>query len=254
MKCEYCNADLSIEHANCPFCGNPNPYYQLHRKEMLEYEQEFTQTKQNVYRETKRFTKMTVHITVIAVLVALNLLFLLGHLVFADTIIYERESSRISKQADEIRIRLEEMERDGDYIGIAEFCNTNRVWTAEELDDFSQVRIVCGNYQYIYENVMRQFCGRDSDRAQKLDWRVELIESSLQNVYQAMDPEQSYGIEAGYEGIHKETMEQCLEQIEALLYTYCNISRENLENFPKMSAAQRSMIIEEGLQSYEKEE
>lgn len=254
MKCEKCNADLSIDHANCPYCGTPNPYYQLHRQEMHQYEQEFTKTKQDVYNETKRFTGWTVRVTVITVLVALNLLFFLGHTAFADTIIYEKQCSRLERQADEIRERLEEMERQGDYIGFAEFCSSHSMWRVEALDDFSQVWRVCENYQYIYDSVMSLHDGQGSNRVPNIEVQVDIIQSALHDIYQAMDPEQSYACEAAYEGLHKETMEQCLEQAYVLLYTYGNISKDDLEQFPEMSAAQRSMILEEGLRAYEKDE
>lgn len=248
MKCENCGADLCIDHQRCPYCGTANPYYKKHREDMNRYQQEFQETKQDVYRVTNRYTGLSVRITIVAVLVALNALAFFGREVLADQISYEMQCSRDVRQADAFHTELERMEQEGDYIGITQFCNSHNVWRVDALDDFSQIRIVCGNYEYIYYAVMKLVYYSKHDPERDIEYQLDLIDSSLKEIYQAMDRQDSYGDDSAYSGSHKEGMEKCLEQIYALLYTYCNVSREDLQKFPELTSVQRRMILEEGVQ------
>lgn len=249
MKCENCGADLHIDHQRCPYCGTANPYYKKHREDMNRYQQEFQETRQDVYRETSRYTGLSVRITIVAVLVALNAFVFFAQAVFADYISYQLQYSRDVKQADEFREQLERMEQEGDYIGMAQFCNSHNVWRLDALDDFSQIRLVCGNYEYLYYAVMKLVYYSSHDPDRDIEYQLDLINSSLKDIYQAMDREESYGGDgAAYSGSHKDAMEKCLEQIYALLYTYCNVSREDLQKFPELTSAQRRMVLEEGVQ------
>ena len=36
----------------CPFCHNPNPYYVKHREDMHRYEQDYQETKSDVYENS----------------------------------------------------------------------------------------------------------------------------------------------------------------------------------------------------------
>lgn len=68
MKCKYCGADLTIDDEVCPFCHNPNPYYVKHREDMHRYEQDYQETKSDVYETAGKTSRKATRIAILAVL------------------------------------------------------------------------------------------------------------------------------------------------------------------------------------------
>lgn len=68
MKCKYCGADLTIDDEVCPFCHNPNPYYVKHREDMHRYEQDYQETKSDVYETAGKTSRKATQIAILAVL------------------------------------------------------------------------------------------------------------------------------------------------------------------------------------------
>ena len=257
MKCEHCGADLSIENAKCPYCGLDNPYYKQHREQMQQYQKEFQNTKKDVYQVTNRYVGKTIYITIIAVLVALNILGFFANAVLADELARDINHSRARRKAAVLRENLEQMEQDGDYLGLTYYYYNQDGPYVTELDDFGQIAVVCGNYRYIYETVTKTFYYQNHSSEPNIEFQGKVIEDSLEDIYVAMDEENAnyFDLKAGcYNAEHVRAMEKCLEQTYAVLHTYCNISKEDLENFREMSPAKRSVIIEEGLSLNETEE
>lgn len=62
MKCKYCGADLTMEDEVCPFCHNPNPYYVKHREDMHRYEQDYQETKSDVYETAGKTSRKATQI------------------------------------------------------------------------------------------------------------------------------------------------------------------------------------------------
>lgn len=260
MKCEHCGADLSIENAKCPYCGLDNPYYKQHREQMQQYQKEFQNTKKDVYQVTNRYVGKTIYITIIAVLVALNILGFFVNVVFADQMARDMKHARVEKKAAVMREKLEQLEQDGDYMGLYAYYYNQDCPYVSELDDFWQIAVVCGNYGNIYDAATKKYYYQNHSIPQDKELQelqVKIIEESLEDIYEAMDEEEAnyFNLRAGcYTKEHVQAMEKCLEQTYAVLYTYCNIRKEDLEKFEELSSAKRSVIIEEGLSLNETEE
>ena len=82
VKCKYCGADLTMEDEVCPFCHNPNPYYVKHREDMHRYEQDYQETKSDVYETAGKTSRKATQIAILAVLGGLFPLFTSSNIFF----------------------------------------------------------------------------------------------------------------------------------------------------------------------------
>ncbi len=77
-----------------------------------------------------------------------------------------------------------------------------------------------------------------------------MISDELSSIYDSMEKKE-YDNEEYYSEAHVQAMQNVLDQVYALLYTYCNVSREDLSHFADLSPAKRQLLIEEGVSVYE---
>lgn len=247
MKCNNCGSDMSIEDVKCRHCGTDNPYYKKHRADMRRYKEKFEKTRSDVYEKTGHFTKATVKITAIAILITLNLIVLF---VFIDAwnISFSITKFQRGHQADEHRAKLSELEREGDYIGFNSYYDIKSLYGVDSLDEFDKIKAVCMFYDGIYDSIMKMAVEKDS--YQNPQECAEIINENLNNIYKYMEIKE-YDIEESYSEVHMQAMQDALDQVYALLFAYCNISREDLDHFSDLSPAKRQLLIEEGVSIYE---
>ena len=247
MKCEYCGSDMSIEDVKCRYCGTENPYYKKHRADMRSYRDKFEKTRADVYEKTGHFTKATVKITAIAILVALNLIslfILLNSWNISNSIIkYQRRL-----HAEEHREKLSELERTGDYIGFASYHDEKSLYSVDSLDEFDKIKSVSMYYNSIYAYIMQIAVEKNNYRSPQE--YAGMISDELSSIYDSMEKKE-YDNEEYYSEAHVQAMQNVLDQVYALLYTYCNVSREDLSHFADLSPAKRQLLIEEGVSVYE---
>ena len=77
MKCKHCGGNLSLEDAFCPHCGQPNEDARQHVADMERYQDNFEDTREDVYTVTRKFSGMTARAVIIAGLTVLFLVIFL---------------------------------------------------------------------------------------------------------------------------------------------------------------------------------
>ena len=74
MKCQSCNAPLSIEDEKCPYCGAPNPEAIKHRQEMRMFSGEFQKTRSSVLKVSSEHAGKSMRIVILCVMTVLLIL------------------------------------------------------------------------------------------------------------------------------------------------------------------------------------
>lgn len=246
MKCSNCGSNLNIEDAKCSYCGTENPYFQKHRADMFRFQTDYEKTKDQVIEKSRRFAGFTVKGTVIAVLVAVDiLLFFLASNAWSIMNFFDKMSAQ--QNADIHRAKLESYEKDRDYLELADYYEEHSLYGSEKLSDFDVVYRVCSNYSYIYEYVVD--FGNEDSYLTDAD-RIEYISDSLGYLYDSMEKKE-YDPEECYEGEHKALLEQLKYDLKVLFMTYAHITEEEAESFPTMSDGRRQVAMERGLGLYE---
>lgn len=246
MKCTDCGSHLKIEDAVCPYCGNKNPYFEKHREDMFRFQKDFEETKEQVLKKSSRFAGISVKVSIIAVLIALNLIviFLTAN---AWDFMNSSAKRKAEKNADLHRKQLEIYENEKNYMELTHYYEENSLHGSESLNDFDVVYQVCSNYSYIYRHLV-ELGKKDSYYTDQR--RIEYIGDSLEYIYRAMVPDEC-DLPECYEGAHQELLEQMKYDLKVLFMTYANISEEDVEKIPEMSQGRRTVTLEKGLGLYE---
>ncbi len=244
MKCPSCGSNLKIDDERCSFCGAVNTHAQKHRNQMKYFTREFNKTKADVLKESRHINRWAVKGMVIAILVALNFLFL-----FMAGNSYEIEefliNRRVNANYSEYKATLDEYEADRNFFAFDAYYNKHKLYFSDRLDEFSAVENICSNYVMIYEYLMEIATGKEKEYSTN-ESKLDYISDQLDFIYHYAKP-QKYSNEEQYQPVHQECMDDMVEQIEALIQTYFNISEEDMATFPEMSKARRQILMEEGL-------
>lgn len=244
MKCQNCGANLTIDDEVCSFCGVQNPFAQKHRREMRHFTREFNRTKSDVLTKSRHQSKWAAKITLIAVMVALNMLvwFLVANS-------YEVEAFMIGHRNDTNylihKAKLDEYEENRDFMGLSSYYDHNQLYYGTMLDEYDAVRDVCSNFTYMYEYIIQVSTEQDSEYYTN-EQKMESISSLVEYIYKYSQP-QEYRDPNQYKRQHQECMDDIVVLMEGMIQTYFNISDEDMESFPEMSNARRQILMEEGL-------
>lgn len=244
MKCPSCGTGLHIENEKCPFCGNANPFYKEHRKEMGRYKEEFEDTKEKVYKKSHFFTGFTVQITAIAVLVAIE-----SVLLFANSNMWAISGKildyRAEKNYEEYTAKIREYEEAEDYQKLLAYIDLNSLSYKERYEEFYAIYGMCMNYNMARQYMMR-LIHEDKYSFVSEDESIRYICDYIGNFYKRAVPD-TYSDEKAYSGIHAATIEKLRRDMELLLITYGQLTPEEAGEFEHMSIAKKQLILERGL-------
>lgn len=246
MKCNFCSGDLTIEDAKCPHCNADNPYYQAHRKDMAAFTGKFFATRKKVEERTEKFTRKSLFITVIAVLVTLNLAAILL-LINVDSINYDRMLNKNTKDADKYAAIVSQMESDGDYLGInALGANYYLRSGGTAMAEYQAIIDASSAYYNFYSTILditnyRHLYSDNSELAERLSKNLNTL-YKIRYVNSAELPDNPK-----YAPKHLDTMDDMLENCKALLTAYCGLTKEEADSLSDLTMAQRQVLIEQHL-------
>ncbi len=246
MKCKYCGSSLTIDDERCPYCGADNPFAVKHRKEMKYFKKQFQKTKESVIEKNNYFHGWTARITVIAVLVALNVI-LLFMTVNAWEIRSFIENGRIERNLNKHIIAMKSLEEERDYIGLVQYYNNNRLRLNRHFKEYESLESVCHYYQQIYTNLPDVNDIEYGENYTK-DNRAESLASYIYNVYH-YSKQNKYSDEMCFSKEHVDTMNDLKQDLQLMLKTYCGFHDEELNQLPTLSKARIQLIIERGLEA-----
>lgn len=242
MKCSNCGSNLNIEDGKCAYCGTANPYFEKHRADMFRFRQDYEKTKKHILEKSSRFAGNSVRVTVIAILVAVDILMILlaGNV---WSVMNSLEKISAERNADTHRARLEAYEAERNYIGLMDYYEEHNLYGSDSLSDFEVVYRVCSSYAYIYEYIVE--LGNEDSYLTDTD-RIEYISDNLGYLYKYIEKDE-YDPEECFEGEHGKLLEQVKYDLKVLFMAYANISEEEADLFPTMSDGRRQVALERGL-------
>lgn len=248
MKCKSCGSNLTIDDEVCSFCGAANPFATKHRQQMRHFTREFNKTKSDVLTKSSRQNKLFVKITLIAVLVAVNMIvwFAIGNFYSVESFFNAR---KINANYSTHKAIMDEYEENRQYLALAAYYDRNNLYDSDKFDEFRQVVNSCNQYSSIYRNLIEIIMGTEYDYMSKED-KVERISEDLEYMYKYSE-KQEYSDEEQYAPVHQACMDDLISDTEALLQAYFEISEEDIAQFESLSKAKRQIIMEEGLVLYE---
>ena len=245
MKCEYCGNNLQIEDRVCPFCGKPNPFAKQHQKEMDRFSRKFEKTRADVLKESARFNRKTVRITILSVLVALCAVFALL-CARADDIRYDRQEKAIEQDAPQIRKTIDEMMEAGDPCMLYRYVSVNRYSYSDALREYDAVISVSLYYDRFYENLMMLNAKKQDPSRYTYTTAAELLEgiaASVRRIHESMQ-ENKYHPEM-HSAEKKAYMERVCDTVRVMLTGYLHLTDEEAGQIFELSEARLNVMLEE---------
>jgi len=248
MKCHSCGNDLHIEEERCPYCGAENPYYKKHRFVMKKYRKEFDDVKEDVYKKTGLFTGLTVRITIIAILAAMNIGVLL-----VNRNVWNIERYRIERNNkehyEEYAKRLDEMEAEERFYELSVFWEENSLYYGESFDAYNNIASVCNYYEQIYREILMLEKEYEFDYMTQ-EKRISVLCDNIDYMYGYMI-QKEYSNPECFNEQHTKAMEKVKERVECMLVAYAHLTPEEAEQFWELSDGRKQLAIEKGLGLYE---
>lgn len=237
---------MQIENEKCPFCGNPNPFAIKHQQDMKYYHSEFQKTKKEVEQKTGRFTSAAVKIPVIIVLAILILVVVNTRSDIESEIRIHNIKKDVKLHEQEYREQLDAYELAGDWIGLYTLFNEKRLSYVDTFEEYYMIKQAAFEYEFILDDIMRYNEDSTYYSVETLALRIaDSLERFYRDVYRIGYENDYYDNQ--YAPVHKEALERVNEDMEAVLFTYCHLTKEEIEKLPDYSVSVKSSIIEEGL-------
>ncbi|MFI3284236.1 MAG: zinc ribbon domain-containing protein [Erysipelotrichaceae bacterium] len=239
IKCKNCGNNLQMEDAYCPYCGTQNPYFQKERDFMENYQEQFKETREDVYQKNEQFAKKSVSTTIIILLLLLNVLFffLIG---FSWDIVDFIQDTSVSANIEKHITILDRFEEDYDFIGFKGYYDSNSFYGNDAFDTYRTVYYCSGSYSYIYEDIIEIYLKPESVESSDFDYLASNIVSFYNYAYQ-----DEYDDPLQFSGQHEISIDQMTFLINQLLHTYLNVSIEDALSFETLNEGKVSTIIEE---------
>lgn len=237
---------MQIEDEKCPFCGNPNPFAVKHRQDMRRYHREFQETRQEVEKKARRYNSFTAKVTVIAVLfvMVIVMIFVGGEGPFY---IWSSQLERdVEKNAGQYRQMLRDYEEEGNWRAFYALYDAKYIGFTDEMQEYRVLEFMIADYKGVLNELTRY---RDQETEADVSASASRIANYLDSYYKAagrITYEGQYYDES-YTPERQESYARITKDLEAALFTFGHLTKEELALLPDYSVAKKSALIEEGL-------
>ncbi len=246
MKCEFCGNNLGLEDETCPACGKPNRFAAEHNMDMKKFKNRYDSTQKEVIENSRRFNKLTIRVTVLAVMIALIAI----SIVVASNsyqIQRYREEKIVEKNRDEYAKRLDEMVAQREYIAVNMYSNANKLSYSDYMKDY---RVIC-EISHVYWSFLEytDYLFKE-DSYMSDEEAVDRIADIAKRIHKYKEPT-DYEKENYYNEQTISYVEDLSAHVDVLVQGYFNISDEDMAQFWEISEARRKILMEDGLKNEE---
>lgn len=245
MKCEFCGSNLGLEDEVCPACGKPNQFARKHNMDMKKFKSNYDSTREEVVENSRRFNKLTVRITTIAVLVAL-----VAASIVAKNNSFEIERARrekvIEKRLDEHKAKLDKLIENRDYIGVYFYSNAYGLSYSDHMKEYSKICEISRTY-WTFNDYLHYLLDEDSHMDD--GEAIGNLEDIARRIHEFKNPSE-WEKEKYYDERTEAYIEDLTDHMDVMVQGIFNLSDEDMKTFWELSDARRKVIMEE---NYEKE-
>ena len=158
MKCKYCGSNLGIEDEVCPYCGKLNEEAAGHQAVMETYREEFEKTKTEVKKKSISAGRLGRLIVIGLMLVVILFMGIsirrnsdVEYLIKKEE---EQIAREVEKNRDSITAKLQEMEKNREYIALDKYNLRYRLRSNDYYEDYFRVFTATIDYTVICEDIM----------------------------------------------------------------------------------------------------
>lgn len=245
MKCKHCGSNLDLEMRFCPYCGRKNREAQKHAADMEYYKTDYENTKKDVYEATKNYTRVTVQVVIIAILL-IAIMVCMGIQKNSFEISYNYRDWRAERKQEKYCKIIDDYMEEEDYLALGNFCRAKHIsYTyGTGYEEYEPVIRSASYYVDVY-NYMMDIVEEDDLGVGIGDSNLDTFCTYLDYFYRTLDMEEY----EGYENYDRQENIDCLEKMEKevsyMLITYFGLSEEEAAGFKDKTDAKRYVFLEE---------
>lgn len=248
MKCNYCGGNLSLEDEKCPHCGRINQEARQHIQDMKRYSGEFEETKQDVYKTTKRYSQISSRVILLAILIALIFVcFLWDHFYYQISMAIRRTISNIKLES--YSSVMDDYIENEEYLKLTRFVEQKDIAVYEEnYRQYEDILAAARSYRNLYLGLI----ALPQTEEEYLPQEAQYLSDELERFYRYLSPE-TYAWEEPHNNVEQEeaALADMKEKVRLLLMTYCGLTDEEIEGMEAMTSSRRAVLIEEGVRRSE---
>ena len=175
MKCRYCGSNLGFEDEYCPYCGKLNDQAAGHQAVLKEYRDEYESTKADVKVKSRTAGRIG-RLIVIGLMLAVIAIMLISirinsNFELLDQIAEERIVREVDDNLDVMKAKLDEMEKNRDYLALDYYTLNYRLRSDDRFSDYSRVFTAVISYKVVYDDILNILSGFEGyDEKSDKDW------------------------------------------------------------------------------------
>ncbi len=244
-RCKSCGNPLQIEDKYCAYCGKENVHFKQYREDMEEYQEEFTEVKEDIYNKTNNARKNTVGVMLISILIVLNMgcVFLMSS---SYEISYWLDKVQIEMNSKEHLENLIEFEENENFIQLGKYYENNSLRRVDFFEEYEVVSQASGCFERVLYSLV-EFPYYEEEYQNN---EIEFITSDVEWFYRTIKQDE-YDNPKMFEGIHKNSLVVLEEQFKRALMTYANLNEETIESFKEASKIEIGFELQKGLTMHE---
>lgn len=241
MKCKHCGGNLSLEDAFCPHCGQPNEDARQHVADMERYQDNFEDTREDVYTVTRKFSGITARAVIIAGLTVLCLvIFLMSENWWSIRRSVIQAESKV--QAQSYKEQMVQYLENEEYRDLAAFCNSHYIhYYEDDYAEYGPVMQAATYYEYTYETIMRLTTSTSQDM-------MNAYISDLVEYYRFCEKAEEmdeYQADTKLGDLSRKSIAQMDANTKAMLRAYLGFTEEEAEDFRGMRKSEKMLILEQ---------
>ncbi|MCI6242753.1 MAG: hypothetical protein MR646_05530 [Agathobacter sp.] len=241
MKCKHCGGNLSLEDAFCLHCGHLNEDVRQYVAEMERYQDNFEDTREDVYTVTRKFSGITARAVIIAILTVLCLVFFLmsENWWSIRRSMIQAESKVQAQSYKEQMIQYLENEEYQDFVA---FCNLHYIhYYEDDYAEYGPVMQAASYYEYTSNAIMNLTTSTSQDM-------MNTYISDLVEYYcfcEKAEKMDEYQADTKLGDLSRKSIAQMDANIKAMLRAYLGFTEEEAEDFLGMRKSEKMLILEQ---------
>lgn len=235
MKCRFCNSNLDIDAAVCPYCGKENPVAKKHREDMAKYTADYKATKEDVLKNSRKFTGKTFKVAALAVTVTAFVI-MICLVIFNDRLGRDIARAKRDKENEQYTPRVMSLIEEEEYLELTRFISAKNIsyYAIPELTDVYEIVHVANSYTKIFNELIEM----TTANGVRSTYTVDNINEGLRVMYKYC------GLQKDSE-LYTKFCADAKRDTLLLLEYYLDMPKEKTEALETMTDGQRILAIEE---------
>lgn len=244
MICENCGAQLSLDKKFCPYCGSVNKAARRHIADMEKYENKFQNTRGQVIKNSKWFSKYMALIISVTILVIVNAILVIGtqssSIYGLRTAIEKQNRNRHGK---EIQEKLNQYMEDGKYLEALYAYKYNDQVIDDDYGKWSTFYTATYQQELILEEIL-YYCDVCTDNSYEKESAIAGLPRNLKEFYDAVY-QRNWNREIPEDV--QPYVDELERQVKYLLCTYFNLSEQEVEAISQAEITEIMVILNSGI-------